>query len=42
MAWAIEIVDNRELGINWSALEYGVPETTLKDWIAGKVKRGTK
>ena len=31
-----------ELGINRSALEYGVPKTTLKDRIAGRVKHGTK
>ena len=42
MTRAIEAVKSSELGINQSALEYGVPKTTLKDRIAGRVKHGTK
>ena len=42
MTRAIDAVKSGELGINRSALEYGVPKTTLKDTIAGRVKHGTK
>ena len=42
MTRAIEAMKSSELGINRSALEYGVPKTTLKDRIAGRVKHGTK
>ena len=38
----MEAVMNGELGVNRSALEHGVPRTTLKDRIAGRVKHGTK
>ena len=30
------------LGINRAALEFGVPKTTLKDRVSGRVKHGTK
>ena len=39
---AIEAVINGELGINRSAIQYGVPKTTLKDRISGRVQHGTK
>ena len=42
MTRAIDAVKSGELGINRSALKYGVPKTTLKDRIAGRVKHGTK
>ena len=42
MTRAVEAMKSCELGINRSALEYGVPKTTLKDRIAGRVKHGTK
>ena len=38
MTWAIDAVKSGELEIKRSALEYGVPKTTLKDRIAGRVK----
>ena len=38
----MEAVMNGELGVNRSALEHGVPRTTLKDRIAGRVKHRTK
>ena len=42
MRRAMEAVKSGELGINRSALQHGVPSTTLKDRIAGRVKHGTK
>ena len=42
MRWAMEAVINGELGINRSAIQYGVPKTTLKDCISGRVQHGTK
>ena len=42
MSSAIEAVTSGSLGINRSALQYGVPKSTLKDRIAGRVKHGTK
>lgn len=42
MKWAMEAVMNGELGVNRSALLHGVPKTTLKDRIAGRIKHGTK
>ena len=38
----MEAVMNGELRINRSAVEHGVPKTTLKDRIAGRVKHSTK
>ena len=31
-----------ELGVNHSAIEHGVPRTTLKDRLTGQVKHSTK
>ena len=42
MSSAIEAVTSGSLGVNRSALQYGVPKSTLKDRIAGRVKHGTK
>ncbi len=42
MKRAMEAVKNGELGVNCSALLHGVPRTTLKDRIAGRIKHGTK
>ena len=42
MSSAIKAVTSGSLGINRSALQYGVPKSTLKDRIAGRVKHGTK
>ena len=42
MRRAMEAVMSGELGVNRSALQHGVPRTTLKDRIAGRVKHGTK
>ena len=41
MRRAMEAVMNGELGINRSAIQYGVPKTTLKDRISGRVQHGT-
>ena len=38
----MEAVMKGELGVNRSALEHGVPRTTLKDRLTGRVKHGTK
>ena len=39
---AMEAVMSGELGVNRSALQHGVPMTTLKDRIASRVQHGTK
>ena len=41
MLRAIEAVKNGEMGQNRAALEYGVPRTTLKDRLSGRVVHGT-
>ena len=38
----MEAVMKGELGVNHSALEHGVPRTTLKHRLTGRVKHGTK
>ena len=40
MRRAMEAVMKGELGVNHSALEHGVPRTTLKDRLTGRVKHG--
>jgi len=30
------------MGMNRAAMEYGVPRTTLKDWVARRVQHGCK
>ena len=42
MRHAMEAVMSGELGVNRSALQHGVPRTTLKDRIAGRIQHGTK
>ena len=42
MRHAMETVMSGELGVNRSALQHGVPRTTLKDRIAGRVQHSTK
>ena len=37
MRGAMEAVINGELGINRSAIQYGLPKTTLMDRISGRV-----
>ncbi len=37
----MEAVKNGELGVNRFVLLHGVPRTTLKDRIAGRIKHGT-
>ena len=41
MLRAIEAVNNGEMGQNRAAMEYGVPRTTLKDRLCGRVIHGT-
>ena len=41
MVQAMDAVKSGLLGVNRAALEYGVPKTTLKDRIAGRVSHGT-
>ena len=41
MRWAMEAVMNGELGINRSAIQYGVPKTTVKNRISRRVQHGT-
>ena len=41
MVSAMNAVANGELGINRAALEFGVPKTTLKDRLSGRVVHGT-
>ena len=38
----MDAVYSGALGINQAALEYGIPPTTLKDLITGRVVHGTK
>ena len=40
MIRAMEAVKSGEMGVNRAALEYGVPKTSLKDRISGRVKHG--
>ncbi len=42
MLRAIEAVQKGEMGVNRAALECGVPRTTLKDRLSGRVQHGTK
>ena len=42
MTCAMDTVFNGVMGINRPTLEYGVPPTTLKDRVAGRVVHGTK
>ena len=42
MLAAMEAVKDRTMSINKSALLHGVPPTTLKDRLSGRVKHGTK
>ena len=39
---AMKAVQKGDIGINQAAREYGIPRTTLKDWVSGRVKHGTK
>ena len=41
MVAAMEAVKSGEMGVNRAALEHGIPKTTLKNRISGKVKHGT-
>ncbi len=41
MIAAMDAVKNGLLGVNRAAMEFGVPKTTLKDRIAGRVIHGT-
>jgi hypothetical protein len=41
MVAAIQAVRDETFGVNRAAIEYGVPKTTLKDRISGKVVHGT-
>ena len=42
MLGTMNAVAEGEMGINRAALEFGVPPTTLKDRIAGRVVHGSK
>ena len=43
MPWnLLDAVAEGRMGVNRAALEFGVPPTTLKDRIAGRVVHGTK
>ena len=42
MLGAMQAVQTGEMGVNRAALEYGVPRTTLKDRISGRVLHGCK
>ena len=42
MIEAMEVVKTGRLGFNSVAEEYNIPKTTLKDRLAGRVKRRTK
>ena len=42
MLGAMKAVEAGEMGRNRAALEFGVPPSTLKDRLAGRVKHGTK
>ena len=42
MKEAMKAVHNGKMPINHAALEHGVPPTTLKDRLSGRVKHGTK
>ena len=39
---AMRVVVNGEMGMNRAALQYGVPPTTLKDRMSGRVMHGSK
>ena len=39
---AMRAVVNGEMGMNRAALQYGVPPTTLKDRMSGRVMHGSK
>ena len=39
---AMEAVETTTCGVNEAARVYGVPATTLKDRVSGRVKHGTK
>ena len=40
MEEAMKAVQKVDIGINQAAREYGVPRTTLKDQVSGRVKHG--
>ena len=42
MKKAIEAVETGESGVNIAALDFGVPKSTLKDRISGRVSHGRK
>ena len=42
MVRAMDAVKSGEMGVNRAALEHGVPRTSLKDRLAGRVVHGTK
>ena len=42
MVTAIKSVENGSSGINQAALLHGVPKTTLKNRLSGRVVHGTK
>ena len=42
MLGTMDAVAEGRMGVNRAALEFGVPPTTLKDRIAGRVVHGTK
>ncbi len=42
MVGAMQAVKNGNMGCNRAATEYGVPKTTFKDRLSGRVIHGTK
>ena len=42
MVLAIEAVKDGKMGVNCAAREYGVPRTSLKDRLSGRVEHGRK
>ena len=42
MVMAIEAVKEGRMGVNHAAKEHGVPRTTLKDRLSGRVEHGKK
>jgi len=42
MVKAIEVAKSGKMGVNRADREYGIPKTTLKDRLSGKVQHGRK
>ena len=42
MLGALDAVNSGKMGLNHAALEFGIPHTTLKDRIAGRVAHDTR